>query len=112
MSVSVHTPRLDPSPLFDGISRLAASSQFARWLNAPTRVAVNPPAADLAEAAQGQGETARDAWGAISQDWVEITQDWAVIIQDWGKVTQDAGAAWGALIQELTPDASAPEREL
>ena len=112
MSVSVHTPRLDPSPLFNGISRLAASSHFVRWLDAPTRASANPPAADLAEAAQGQGEAARDAWGAISQDWVEITQDWAVIIQDWGKVTQDAGAAWGVLIQEPMHDAAAPEGEL
>ena len=72
MSVLVHTPRLDPGPLFDGISRLVASSQLARWLNAPTRAAVNLPAADFAGAAQGQGEAARDAWGAISQDWVDV----------------------------------------
>ena len=93
---------MDTSPLFYGISRLAASPLSPRRLDAQTRAASSAPAADFAE-------VIHDAWGAISQDWRRVTQDWEAIIQDWGKVTQDAGAAWGALVREMTHDAAAPE---
>lgn len=104
MSFVVHTPRMDSGPLFDGISRLAASFQFTRRSDAQTRAAVSPPTAGFSEAIH-------DAWGVISQDWEKVTQDWVAIIQDWGKVIQDAGAAREALIQEMT-HATAPEEGL
>ena len=104
MNFVVHTPRINPGPLFDGISRLAASFQFARRSDAQARADASPPGADFSEAIH-------DAWGVISQDWEKVTQDWAAIIQDWGKVIQDAGAAREALIQEKT-HATAPEEGL